>query len=58
MKLEVERIEIESTERQKASYILDLAAITRCIVKTPDTFRELAIMILQEIPSQYSDIYI
>lgn len=56
--LEVERIEIESTEGRKACYILDLAAIIRSIVRPPDTFRELAIMILREIPSQYSVIYI
>ena len=56
--LEVEGIEIECTKRGKACYILDLAAIIRSIVRTPDTFRELAIMILREIPTQYSNIYI
>ena len=39
-------------------YILDLAAIIRSIVKTPDTFRELATKILQEIPNFYQLIYI
>ena len=36
--LEVERIEIESTERGRACYILDLAAIIRSIVRTPKHF--------------------
>lgn len=56
--LEVESIEIEPTERRGACYILDLAAIIRSIVRTPDTFRELALKIVRGIPSQYSVIYI
>ena len=55
--LEAERIEIESKKRQKACYSKDMAAIIRNVVKTFETFRALAIMILREIPSQYSDIY-
>ena len=39
-------------------YILDLAAIIGSVSKVPDTFRDLALQMLCDIPKHYSTIYI
>ena len=56
--IEADDIDLKEMEPSKVCYILDLAAIIRSIVKTPDTFRQLADKILQEIPNLYQLIYI
>ena len=45
--------DVEYLHNETKCYILDLAAIIRSIMRTPDTFRELANNILQDIPKQY-----
>ena len=50
--------DVEYVHNGTKCYILDLAAIIRSIMRTPDTFRELANNILQDIPKQYDAIYI
>ena len=50
--------DVEYVHNETKCYILDLAAIIRSIMRTPDTFRELANNILQDIPKQYDAIYI
>ena len=39
-------------------YVVDLVAIIRSTVRIPDTFRELAMKLLNEIPRQYNRVYI
>ena len=45
-------------QNKKDVYILDLAAIFRCIPKVPNIFEDLAMKILQDIPHSYQLIYI
>ena len=56
--MEADSVAFKEMEPSKVCYILDLAAIIRSIMKTPDTFRQLADKILQEIPNFYQLIYI
>lgn len=39
-------------------YVIDLVAAIRCINKIPNTFRELAVMLRQELPRKYSTFYV
>ena len=38
-------------------YVVDLVASIRCISKIPDTFRELAVRLRQDLPRKYSTFY-
>ena len=42
----------------KKAYVLDLAAQLRSTTKVPDTFEELAVKILNDIPRAYETVYI
>ena len=42
----------------KKAYVLDLAAQLRSMTKVPDTFEELAVKILNDIPRAYETVYI
>ena len=37
--------------------VIDLIATVRCIAKVPNTFRELALQLLHQIPSMYQTVY-
>ena len=39
-------------------YVVDQVAIIQSTIRIPDTFRELAIKLLNEIPRQYNHVYI
>ena len=49
---------VEHVHNETKWYILDLAAIIESIMRTPNTFRELANNILQDVPKQYDVICI
>ena len=40
-----------------ACLVIDLIATIRCIAKVPNTFRELALQLLHQIPSMYQTVY-
>ena len=37
--------------------VIDLIATIRCIAKVPNTFRELALQLLHQVPSVYQRVY-
>ena len=37
--------------------VIDIIATIRCIAKVPNTFRELALQLLHQIPSMYQTVY-
>ena len=39
-------------------YILDLAAIIRSMIKIPNTFKDLALLLLSDVPRQYNVVYV
>ena len=49
---------ISSTRNGKKAYVLDLAAQLRSMTTVPNTFEELAVKILNDIPREYETIYI
>ena len=50
--------EIPQTRPENKIYILDLAANIRSMGSIPDTFKDLALQLLCDIPAQYNTIYI
>ena len=51
-------VEIPQTRPENKIYILDLAANIRSMGNMPDTFKDLALQLLCDIPKQYNTIYI
>ena len=39
-------------------YILDLAAIIRSMIKIPNTFKDLALLLFSDVPRQYNVVYV
>ena len=50
-------LQINDTNKTRV-YVLDLAAILRSLVKVPNTFAELVLKILEDIPKHYNLIYV
>jgi hypothetical protein len=50
--------QLPEVQQSYSIYILDLTAINRYMVKTPNTFKDLGLLLFSDVPRQYNVVYV